>query len=107
MYATCGVVLAAIVGGMRDAEQSPRDAAAGSIRRINLENRSSTAFGPRASTATTASAVRQLTNAGGTVTDTYEYDAFGNQITHTGTTSNDMLYRGEQWDSDLGFGLTR
>src|SRR6185312_13291086 len=46
--------------------------------------------------------VRQLTNISGTATDTYEYDAFGNQITHTGTTPNNYLYRGEQWDSDLG-----
>lgn len=46
--------------------------------------------------------VRQLTNLSGTVTDTYEYDAFGNEITHTGTTPNDYLYRGEQYDSDLG-----
>jgi RHS repeat-associated protein len=36
------------------------------------------------------------------VIDSYEYDAFGNQITHTGSTPNNYLYRGEQWDSDLG-----
>ena len=46
--------------------------------------------------------VRQLTSLTGAVTDTYEYDAYGNEITHTGTTSNDYLYRGEQYDSDLG-----
>jgi RHS repeat-associated protein len=46
--------------------------------------------------------VRQLTNAAGAVTDTFEYDAFGNAITHTGTTPNNYLYRGEQYDSDLG-----
>jgi RHS repeat-associated protein len=46
--------------------------------------------------------VRQLTNTSGTVTDSYEYDAFGNQISHTGTTPNNYLYRGEQYDSDLG-----
>jgi RHS repeat-associated protein len=46
--------------------------------------------------------VRQLTNASGAVTDTYEYDAFGNLLNKTGTTSNEMLYRGEQRDSDLG-----
>jgi RHS repeat-associated protein len=46
--------------------------------------------------------VRQLTNTSGTVTDTYDYDAFGNEITHTGTTPNNYLYRGEQFDSDLG-----
>ena len=45
---------------------------------------------------------RQLTNAAGAVTDTYEYDAFGNEINSTGTTPNNYLYRGEQYDSDLG-----
>jgi RHS repeat-associated protein len=35
-------------------------------------------------------------------TDSYEYDAFGSQITHTGTTPNNMLYRGEEFDPDLG-----
>ena len=37
--------------------------------------------------------VRQLTNSAGAVTDTYEYDAFGNQISHTGSTPNNYLYR--------------
>jgi RHS repeat-associated protein len=46
--------------------------------------------------------VRQLTSLTGAVTDTYEYDAFGNQITHPGTTPNNYLYRGEQYDPDLG-----
>jgi RHS repeat-associated protein len=46
--------------------------------------------------------VRQLTNSAGTVTDTYEYDAFGNDVYHTGTTPNNYLYRGEQYDPDLG-----
>ncbi|HEY1646627.1 MAG TPA: RHS repeat-associated core domain-containing protein [Terracidiphilus sp.] len=46
--------------------------------------------------------VRQLTNALGTVTDTYDYDAFGNKINSTGSTPNNYLYRGEQFDSDLG-----
>jgi RHS repeat-associated protein len=46
--------------------------------------------------------VRQLTNTAGAVTDTFEYDAFGNAITHTGTTPNNYLYRGEQYDTDLG-----
>jgi RHS repeat-associated protein len=41
-------------------------------------------------------------NSSGAVTDTYEYDAFGNEINHTGTTPNNYLYRGEQFDSDLG-----
>jgi RHS repeat-associated protein len=46
--------------------------------------------------------VRQLTNTAGTVTDSYEYDAFGNEISSTGSTPNVMLYRGEDYDSDLG-----
>jgi len=45
--------------------------------------------------------VRQLTNSSGTVTDTYEYDAFGNKVNSTGTTPNNYLYRGEQYDTDL------
>ena len=46
--------------------------------------------------------VRQLTNSAGVVTDEYEYDAFGNSFTKSGTTPNNYLYRGEQYDSDLG-----
>jgi RHS repeat-associated protein len=46
--------------------------------------------------------VRQLTNSAGVVTDEYEYDAFGNSFTRQGTTPNNYLYRGEQYDSDLG-----
>ena len=46
--------------------------------------------------------VRQLTNSAGAVTDTYDYDAFGNKINSTGTTPNNYLYRGEQFDPDLG-----
>ena len=46
--------------------------------------------------------VRQLTNSAGAVTDTYEYDAFGNSSTTSGTTPNNYLCRGEQYDPDLG-----
>jgi RHS repeat-associated protein len=46
--------------------------------------------------------VRQLTNPAGVITDKYDYDAFGNLINSTGTTPNNYLYRGEQYDSDLG-----
>ena len=46
--------------------------------------------------------VRQLTNSAGTITDTYDFDSFGNKINSTGTTPNNYLYRGEQYDSDLG-----
>jgi RHS repeat-associated protein len=45
--------------------------------------------------------VRQLTNSNGTVTDEYEYDAYGNSFTKSGTTPNNYLYRGEQYDADL------
>ncbi len=46
--------------------------------------------------------VRFLTNNAGTVTDSYDYDAFGMPITTTGTTPNNFLYSGEQYDSTLG-----
>ena len=49
-----------------------------------------------------AGSVRQLTNSAGIVTDEYEYDAFGNSFTKVGTTPNNYLYRGEQFDADLG-----
>ena len=45
---------------------------------------------------------RELTNATGTVTDRYDYDAFGNPIFRTGTAPNAFLYCGEQFDSNLG-----
>ena len=45
--------------------------------------------------------VRQLTSSAGAITDTNEYDAFGNKINSTGSTPNNYLYRGEQWDADL------
>jgi YD repeat-containing protein len=45
--------------------------------------------------------VRQLTNSAGTVTDSYEYDAYGNHWTVDGSTPNNMLYQGEEWDPDL------
>ena len=48
-----------------------------------------------------AESVRYLTSTTGAVTDTYGYDAFGNEVDHTGTTPNNYLYRGEQYDPDL------
>jgi RHS repeat-associated protein len=46
--------------------------------------------------------VRNLTNTAGTITDEYEFDAYGNAFTKVGTTPNNYLYRGEQYDPDLG-----
>jgi RHS repeat-associated protein len=46
--------------------------------------------------------VRQLTDLNGIVTDNYNYDAFGNLLSSPGPTPNNYLYRGEQYDSDLG-----
>jgi len=46
--------------------------------------------------------VRFLTGSTGTATDTYVYDAFGLPITTSGTTPNNYLYSGEQFDSALG-----
>lgn len=50
--------------------------------------------------------VRELTDETGTVTDRYDYDAFGMPV-HAQAyglqpTANSYLYCGEQWDSDLG-----
>src|SRR5208283_893351 len=45
--------------------------------------------------------VRLLTDSTGSVTDTYDYDAFGNEVNTTGSAPNVYLYRGEQYDSDL------
>lgn len=44
---------------------------------------------------------RFVTNSSGTVTDTYQYDAFGNKIASTGPTANPYLYSGERFDSAL------
>ena len=43
--------------------------------------------------------VRLLTNASGAITDAYDYDAFGNLLYRSGTTPNDYLYSGEQFDA--------
>ncbi len=45
--------------------------------------------------------VRFLTDTNGVVTDTFDYDAFGNLIARSGTTPNLYLHRGEQFDPDL------
>ena len=46
--------------------------------------------------------VTALTNSAGSITDTNEYEAFGNLASFAGTTPNVYMYRGEQYDSDLG-----
>lgn len=46
--------------------------------------------------------VRFLTDGGGAVTDTYSFDAFGLLTAETGTTPNDYLFNGQQYDRDLG-----
>jgi RHS repeat-associated protein len=46
--------------------------------------------------------VRQLFSDTGAITDTYDYDAFGNTVAQSGSTVNEFLYRGEQFDSALG-----
>ena len=51
--------------------------------------------------------VRQLTNAAGAVTDSYDYDAFGNLINSTGSTPNNYLFAGEQYDPALNLYYNR
>jgi RHS repeat-associated protein len=51
--------------------------------------------------------VRALTDTTGAVTDTYDYDAFGNLIHSTGSTPNVYLYSGEQFDPDLNLYYNR
>ena len=46
--------------------------------------------------------VRFLTNNSGAITDTYDYDAFGNLIASSGSTPNNYLFAGQQFDPDLG-----
>jgi len=43
-----------------------------------------------------------LTDSTGNISDSYFYDAFGSDIAKTGTTENDYLYTGEQFDAGLG-----
>lgn len=55
--------------------------------------------------------VRALTDPNGNITDTYDYDAFGN-LTHTSTTlssptPNEFLFAGEQYDSNLNLYYNR
>ncbi len=45
---------------------------------------------------------RYLAGANGVITDTYGFDAFGTVITSSGSTTNNYLYAGEQYDPTLG-----
>ena len=52
--------------------------------------------------------VRALTEKTSAVTDTYDYDAFGNLIDQTGVgTENSYSFTGEQFDADLGMYFLR
>jgi len=46
--------------------------------------------------------VRFLLSSAGVTTETYAYDAYGNVLASTGTTTNNYRYCGEQFDPDLG-----
>jgi RHS repeat-associated protein len=46
--------------------------------------------------------VRFLANSGASVTDSYDYDAFGMPIRTSGTTPNSFLYSGERSDGSIG-----
>jgi len=50
---------------------------------------------------------RFLTSQLGDITDTYDYDAFGNLIALTGSTPNNFLFTTEQFDPDLGLYFLR
>lgn len=41
------------------------------------------------------------------MTDSYDYAAFGEELTHTGTTVNDFRYVGEQWNANVGWYYNR
>jgi RHS repeat-associated protein len=46
---------------------------------------------------------RWLTNSAGAITDKVDYDAFGNEVSRTGSTDIEHLYRGEAFDPNVGF----
>jgi RHS repeat-associated protein len=60
-----------------------------------------TATGTRFFEADGLNSVTSLSNAGGGLTDTYTYTAFG-ATTATGTNSNRFGYTGREWDQDIG-----
>ena len=46
--------------------------------------------------------VSSLSGSSGNISDTYRYDAYGNQLAKTGTTDNVYLYNCEEYDSESG-----
>jgi RHS repeat-associated protein len=46
---------------------------------------------------------RFLTDVNGNITDSYTFDAYGLLLSSTGTTTNNYLYCGQHFDTDLGF----
>jgi hypothetical protein len=46
---------------------------------------------------------RNLTDSNAVVTDSYVYDAYGVLLEKSGSTENDYLYTGEQFDPNIGF----
>jgi len=44
---------------------------------------------------------RALTDSAGTITDSYDYEAFGELLNHTGSTENNYRFTGEQYDPNL------
>ena len=46
--------------------------------------------------------IRKLIDSSGNITDNYDYDAFGNLTSSTGTTNNEFLYTGQQYDYETG-----
>ena len=45
---------------------------------------------------------RALSDTAGAITDRYQFDAFGNEVSATGSTVNPYRYRGERFDADSG-----
>jgi len=71
------------------------------LQRISQNQQISNAWTPSFYGYDGGGTVRLLTDISGTVTDTYDYDAWGNEVNTTGSTPNSYLYRGEQFDADL------
>ncbi len=72
------------------------------LQRISQNQQLSSAWTPSFYGYDGGGSVRLLTDATGTVTDTYDYNTWGNEVNTTGSTPNAHLYRGEEYDSDLG-----